>query len=61
MRNSPPPRASVALAGPFMDYILTGESLLSYNYSLPSVFFILLSCCIAVTSPPDPRTLLPNC
>mmetsp|Transcript_47698 Transcript_47698/g.121708 ORF Transcript_47698/g.121708 Transcript_47698/m.121708 type:complete len:382 (-) Transcript_47698:24-1169(-) len=34
--------------GPFMDYILTGESLLSYNYSLPSVFFILLSCCIAV-------------
>lgn len=45
---APVQAASLVLLGPFVDFWLTGERIDKYNYAFPSVFFIGLSCVIAV-------------
>ncbi|KAJ3681043.1 hypothetical protein LUZ60_015532 [Juncus effusus] len=39
---------SLVLLGPFVDFWLTGKRIDKYDYALPSMFFIALSCIIAV-------------
>ncbi|KAK7247512.1 hypothetical protein RIF29_42395 [Crotalaria pallida] len=46
--TAPAQAASVLLLGPFLDYWLTNKRVNAYSYSLTSVFFIILSCSIAV-------------
>ncbi|KAL5751909.1 hypothetical protein ACOSQ2_022416 [Xanthoceras sorbifolium] len=46
--TAPAQAASLLLLGPFADYWLTNKRVDAYNYSLASVFFIVLSCTIAV-------------
>ncbi|KAF3327210.1 UDP-galactose transporter 2 [Carex littledalei] len=45
---APVQAASLVLVGPFVDLWLTGKRIDKYDYALPSVFFIALSCLIAV-------------
>ncbi|KAJ3701019.1 hypothetical protein LUZ61_004724 [Rhynchospora tenuis] len=45
---APVQAASLVLVGPFVDLWLTGKRIDQYAYALPSVFFITLSCLIAV-------------
>lgn len=46
--TAPAQAASLLLLGPFVDYWLTNKRVDAYNYRLASVFFIVLSCSIAV-------------
>eukprot|EP01018_Ginkgo_biloba_P000589 Gb_09916 [translate_table: standard] len=46
--TAPAQAASLLLLGPFIDYWLTEKRVDLYDYSIPSVFFIILSCTIAV-------------
>ncbi|GAQ85838.1 Nucleotide-sugar transporter family protein [Klebsormidium nitens] len=45
---APVQAASLLLLGPFVDFFLTGRAINKYEYSVPSVTCIVLSCCIAV-------------
>ncbi|XP_057542543.1 UDP-rhamnose/UDP-galactose transporter 4-like [Amaranthus tricolor] len=47
-RTAPVQAASLLIVGPFFDYWLTGQRVDAYSYSSISVFFILLSCTIAI-------------
>ncbi|MBA0802012.1 hypothetical protein Gohar_012344, partial [Gossypium harknessii] len=46
--TAPVQAASLLLAGPFVDYWLTEKKVYAYNYTAVSMFFIILSCTIAV-------------
>ncbi|TXG60468.1 hypothetical protein EZV62_015041 [Acer yangbiense] len=46
--TAPAQAASLLLAGPFVDYWLTSKRVDAYNFGLASVFFLVLSCSIAV-------------
>ncbi|XP_044469330.1 UDP-rhamnose/UDP-galactose transporter 4 [Mangifera indica] len=46
--TAPVQAGSLLLVGPFVDYWLTDKRVDAYNYTLTSVFFIILSCSIAV-------------
>uniref|UniRef100_A0A5B6Z3X2 Putative UDP-galactose transporter 2 n=1 Tax=Davidia involucrata TaxID=16924 RepID=A0A5B6Z3X2_DAVIN len=46
--TAPVQAASLLLLGPFLDYWLTNKRVDAYNYSLVSVFLIILSCTIAI-------------
>ncbi|CAK9156313.1 unnamed protein product [Ilex paraguariensis] len=46
--TAPAQAASLLLLGPFLDYWLTKKRVDSYPYSFSSVFFIVLSCTIAI-------------
>ncbi|MBA0589330.1 hypothetical protein Gorai_018084, partial [Gossypium raimondii] len=46
--TAPVQAASLLLAGPFVDYWLTEKKVYAYNYTTISMFFIILSCTIAV-------------
>ncbi|MBA0858982.1 hypothetical protein Goshw_002272 [Gossypium schwendimanii] len=46
--TAPVQAASLVLAGPFVDYWLTEKKVYAYNYTTVSMFFIILSCTIAV-------------
>ncbi|KAK8566160.1 hypothetical protein V6N12_059695 [Hibiscus sabdariffa] len=46
--TAPVQAASLLLAGPFVDYWLTEKKVYAYNYTMISMFFIILSCTIAV-------------
>lgn len=47
-QTAPIQSASLLLLGPFIDYCLNGRNLLEYEFSLGAIFFILLSCALAV-------------
>lgn len=47
-KTAPIQAASLLLLGPFCDYILNGRNLLKYNFSGGAIFFIGLSCVLAV-------------
>ncbi|XP_024367856.1 UDP-rhamnose/UDP-galactose transporter 3 [Physcomitrium patens] len=47
-KTAPIQAASLIVIGPFVDYILIGEVLLNYTYTAGAIFFILLSCTLAV-------------
>ncbi|KAF7135606.1 hypothetical protein RHSIM_Rhsim08G0004900 [Rhododendron simsii] len=46
--TAPAQAASLLLLGPFVDYCLTNKTVGAYPYTLTSVFFIILSCTIAI-------------
>ncbi|KAH9669438.1 UDP-rhamnose/UDP-galactose transporter 4 [Citrus sinensis] len=46
--TAPAQAASLLLLGPFVDYWLTSKRVDAYNYGFLSVFFMILSCSIAV-------------
>eukprot|EP00262_Sarcandra_glabra_P011108 TRINITY_DN26821_c0_g1_i1.p1 TRINITY_DN26821_c0_g1~~TRINITY_DN26821_c0_g1_i1.p1 ORF type:complete len:336 (+),score=39.27 TRINITY_DN26821_c0_g1_i1:334-1341(+) len=46
--TAPVQAASLLLVGPFLDFWLTNKRVDAYDYNLISVFFIILSCTIAV-------------
>ncbi|XP_057419530.1 UDP-rhamnose/UDP-galactose transporter 4 isoform X1 [Lotus japonicus] len=46
--TAPVQATSLLLVGPFLDYWLTSKRVDAYNYGLISIFFITLSCTIAV-------------
>lgn len=46
--TAPAQAASLLIVGPFLDYWLTGKRIDAYNYTLPSVLFVTLSCTIAI-------------
>ncbi|KAI5672804.1 hypothetical protein M9H77_13168 [Catharanthus roseus] len=46
--TAPLQAASLLLSGPFVDYWLTGKRVDAYYYTFTSVFFIVLSCTIAI-------------
>jgi len=46
--TAPAQAASLLLLGPFVDYWLTNKRVAAYPYGLTSVFFIILSCTIAI-------------
>lgn len=46
--TAPAQASSLLLVGPFMDYFMTSKRVDAYPYSLVSVFFIVLSCTIAI-------------
>ncbi|KAG0576228.1 hypothetical protein M758_5G059900 [Ceratodon purpureus] len=46
--TAPIQAASLIMIGPFVDYFLIGENLLDYTYTFGAIFFILLSCLLAV-------------
>lgn len=46
--TAPAQAASLLLLGPFVDYWLTSKRVDAYNYGFVSVFFMILSCSIAV-------------
>ncbi|XP_044502383.1 UDP-rhamnose/UDP-galactose transporter 4-like [Mangifera indica] len=46
--TAPAQAGSLLLVGPFLDYWLTNKRVDAYNYTLTSMFFIILSCSIAV-------------
>ncbi|XP_022751006.1 UDP-rhamnose/UDP-galactose transporter 4-like isoform X2 [Durio zibethinus] len=46
--TAPVQAASLLLVGPFVDYWLTEKKVYAYNYTVISMFFIILSCTIAV-------------
>ncbi|KAJ3673142.1 hypothetical protein LUZ60_006516 [Juncus effusus] len=47
-KTAPIQAASLIVFGPFIDYYLNDRSILNYPYSAGAVFFILLSCSLAV-------------
>ncbi|KAJ7517831.1 hypothetical protein O6H91_21G041300 [Diphasiastrum complanatum] len=47
-KTAPIQAASLLLLGPFVDYVLNGRNLLEYNLTAGSIFFIGLSCFLAV-------------
>lgn len=47
-QTAPIQALSLLLFGPFVDYFLTGKLLASYRFSSAALFFILLSCSLAV-------------
>ncbi|KAH9303011.1 hypothetical protein KI387_014594 [Taxus chinensis] len=47
-KTAPIQAASLLVFGPFIDYYLNGRNLLNYQFSYGAVFFILLSCTLAV-------------
>uniref|UniRef100_A0A1D1XYZ4 UDP-galactose transporter 2 n=1 Tax=Anthurium amnicola TaxID=1678845 RepID=A0A1D1XYZ4_9ARAE len=47
-KTAPIQAASLLLFGPFVDHYLNGHSLLKYQFSYGAIFFILLSCSLAV-------------
>lgn len=47
-KTAPIQAASLLLVGPFMDYCLNGQSILSYHFSTGASLFIVLSCALAV-------------
>lgn len=47
-KTAPIQAGSLLLVGPFCDYILNGRNLLNYHFSPGSLFFIGLSCALAV-------------
>ncbi|TVU38203.1 hypothetical protein EJB05_11560 [Eragrostis curvula] len=47
-KTAPIQAISLIILGPFVDYYLNGRSLLNYNFSGGAIFFILLSCSLAV-------------
>ncbi|KAL3504536.1 hypothetical protein ACH5RR_034377 [Cinchona calisaya] len=46
--TAPVQAASLLLVGPFLDYWLTNKRIDAFNFTLPSLVFIVLSCTIAV-------------
>ncbi|KAL5751911.1 hypothetical protein ACOSP7_022082 [Xanthoceras sorbifolium] len=46
--TAPAQAASLLLLGPFVDYWLTSKRVDAYNFGLTTVFFLVLSCSIAV-------------
>lgn len=46
--TAPVQATSLLIVGPFLDYWLTGKRIDAFNYTLPSVFFVILSCTIAI-------------
>lgn len=46
--TAPAQAASLLLVGPFLDYWLTNKRIDAFNFNLPSLVFIVLSCTIAV-------------
>ncbi|KAJ8441330.1 hypothetical protein Cgig2_024842 [Carnegiea gigantea] len=46
--TAPVQATSLLIVGPFLDYWLTGKRIDAFNYTLPSVFFVFLSCTIAI-------------
>lgn len=46
--TAPVQAGSLLLLGPFVDYWLTNKRIDAFNYTLPSVVFITLSCTIAI-------------
>ncbi|GKU95178.1 hypothetical protein SLEP1_g8571 [Rubroshorea leprosula] len=46
--TAPVQAASLLLCGPFVDFWLTNKGVYAYDYTIISVFFIVLSCTIAV-------------
>ncbi|XWS29435.1 hypothetical protein CRYUN_Cryun24cG0029500 [Craigia yunnanensis] len=46
--TAPVQAASLLLTGPFVDYWLTEKKVYAYDYTVISMFFIILSCTIAV-------------
>ncbi|KAG1363314.1 UDP-rhamnose/UDP-galactose transporter 1 [Cocos nucifera] len=47
-KTAPIQALSLLFLGPFIDYYLNGKSLIKYNFSSGVIFFILLSCALAV-------------
>ncbi|GLJ23157.1 hypothetical protein SUGI_0437230 [Cryptomeria japonica] len=47
-KTAPIQAASLLVFGPFADYYLNGRNLLNYQFSYGAIFFILLSCILAV-------------
>ncbi|KAJ1697512.1 hypothetical protein LUZ63_006024 [Rhynchospora breviuscula] len=47
-KTAPIQAASLLVLGPFLDYYLNGQSIMSYRYSLGAAIFLLLSCSLAV-------------
>eukprot|EP01018_Ginkgo_biloba_P031857 Gb_04141 [translate_table: standard] len=47
-KTAPIQAASLLLLGPFIDYYLNGRNLLDYHFAPGAIFFILLSCTLAV-------------
>lgn len=47
-RTAPIQAASLLVLGPFVDYFLSGRVILDYKYSSGAIFFIVLSCSLAV-------------
>ncbi|XP_010927487.1 UDP-rhamnose/UDP-galactose transporter 1 [Elaeis guineensis] len=47
-KTAPIQALSLLFLGPFIDYYLNGKSLIMYNFSSGVIFFILLSCALAV-------------
>ncbi|KAL3513950.1 hypothetical protein ACH5RR_026667 [Cinchona calisaya] len=46
--TAPAQAASLLLLGPFLDYWLTNKRIDAFNFNIPSLVFIVLSCSIAV-------------
>ncbi|KAH7295777.1 hypothetical protein KP509_27G065500 [Ceratopteris richardii] len=46
--TAPVQAASLLLTGPLVDYWLTSKKVYEYDFSIPSLFFMVLSCSIAV-------------
>ncbi|GAB4837709.1 UDP-rhamnose/UDP-galactose transporter 6 [Ancistrocladus abbreviatus] len=46
--TAPTQAATLLLVGPFLDYWLTSKRVDAFNYTIPSVIFIILSCSIAI-------------
>ncbi|KAI0531413.1 hypothetical protein KFK09_000968 [Dendrobium nobile] len=46
--TAPAQAASLLLLGPFIDYLLTTKKVYAFDYNVISVFFITLSCLIAI-------------
>ncbi|KAH0465917.1 hypothetical protein IEQ34_006020 [Dendrobium chrysotoxum] len=46
--TAPVQAASLLLLGPFVDYWLTGQRVDTFDYNIIAVFFIILSCIIAI-------------
>ncbi|XP_008796458.2 UDP-rhamnose/UDP-galactose transporter 1 [Phoenix dactylifera] len=47
-KTAPIQAISLLLLGPLIDYYLNGKSIIKYNFSSGAIFFILLSCALAV-------------
>lgn len=47
-KTAPIQAVSLLILGPFIDYFLNGQILLNYHFSYGAIFFLLLSCSLAV-------------
>jgi len=47
-KTAPIQAAQLLVLGPYLDYVLNGRNILNYTYTPGAVFFILLSCALAV-------------